>query len=307
MGTEVEADIVEIKPEQAEMLLEKNTGNRKVRKAIVERYARDMQGGDWDVNGDAIKESPDGEILDGQHRLLACVQAGVPFKTLFVRNVEPSARITMDTGIRRSFADVLRWKGEKSVSDLGSAIECAMRWDYTGTPAHTGAIYSNAERLAWLDDNPDIREAVRLSSPLRRAPLRFPISASGSFVFRIMRLSPEDAHGWIEGVVSGANLDVNDPMARFRNFCIKAVTRKGTLPREEFAALATKSWNAFLEGREIRLLSWKRGGVQREEFPSMLAPDGRSYEEFLTDPNPDEDSAIQPVKMYHPLDEAETA
>lgn len=274
-----------ITPEVAEEILKANLDNRKVRPATVDRYARDMQTGAWPITGEALKFSKDGTLIDGQHRLFACVQAGVPFQTLVIRGLEFESREVMDTGAKRTFADVLRWHSETQVTGLSAAIECGLCWDESGTPAHRGPTHTNHERLVWLGANPDIRDAVK-SWTFAPAPTRFPLSAGAPFLMRARRISPELAEQFVQGFKTGEMLSANSPLLRLKTWCFNAGASKGRLGREDYAAIAVKAWNAFVQGREVKQLSWRRASTGRgEDFPLMLTPDGRTYEEIITDPN----------------------
>ncbi|MDP2620568.1 MAG: hypothetical protein Q8P46_10395, partial [Hyphomicrobiales bacterium] len=71
-----------ITPELAREWLEKtNRKNRPLSELKWTAYAVDMLEGRWQYNGDAIRFGSDGVLLDGQHRLMACVEAGIPFET----------------------------------------------------------------------------------------------------------------------------------------------------------------------------------------------------------------------------------
>lgn len=54
-----------ITPKKARELLKLNTRNRKLSKALVSKYAGDMRAGRWPYNGDPIRVSKDGVLLDG--------------------------------------------------------------------------------------------------------------------------------------------------------------------------------------------------------------------------------------------------
>ena len=71
-----------ITPEYAKELLDYNKKNRSLSKATVDRYAEDMRKDNWQQNGEAIKIDWDGNLIDGQHRLAACVKSGVSFDKL---------------------------------------------------------------------------------------------------------------------------------------------------------------------------------------------------------------------------------
>jgi len=47
----------------------------------VDQYARDMLAGHWPLAGEGIRFDEADQLIDGRHRLRACVKAGVPFQT----------------------------------------------------------------------------------------------------------------------------------------------------------------------------------------------------------------------------------
>lgn len=282
-GTQVTTHVATITPQQAEALLKSNVDNRKIRPTVVTKYAEDMRNGNWDVNGDAIKISDTGILVDGQHRLYGCIEAGVPFTTVVIRNVAFQARETMDTGSKRTFADVLRWRGEVQVTQLAAAIEAGMFWDEFGNPSHKGTLNSNATRLAWLNANPDIRDAVR-TFHFYGAPWRFPASVGAPFYMRAARIAPDDAAHFAKLLRTGADIGEDHPVARLRTWLFATSSQRVTHPREEFVALGIKAWNSYITGRPVKVLKWRRGGSRPEEFPIMLGPDGRTYDEIMSDP-----------------------
>ena len=77
-----------ITPAVAEAMLKTSEAlgaiNRKLNNRHVELYANEIRSNRWKLNGDAIRLDADGRILDGQHRLHACVLAGIPFQTIVI-------------------------------------------------------------------------------------------------------------------------------------------------------------------------------------------------------------------------------
>jgi hypothetical protein len=67
----VQAHIEMITPEMAERILSGKAPNRHVSAGVIHKYARDMVAGRWRLNGQTIKISSSGKLLDGQHRLEA--------------------------------------------------------------------------------------------------------------------------------------------------------------------------------------------------------------------------------------------
>lgn len=137
--------LVTITPEMAEIMLEKNIANRKVNQANVNRIAADMATGNYKLNGETIKISPNHEILDGQHRLLACVKSNMPFKTYIVYNVEREAIGTIDMGKGRSVADSLNVMGCNIKSGIIPAMNFYFNRGQKLTTAQTGCLWNAYE------------------------------------------------------------------------------------------------------------------------------------------------------------------
>ncbi len=71
-----------VTPELAEKLLKRNPNFRSMRVGLIQKYAREMKDDEWILNGATIIFNGDGKLVDGQHRLAACVEAGVKFPTI---------------------------------------------------------------------------------------------------------------------------------------------------------------------------------------------------------------------------------
>ena len=74
-------DDVLITPEIAEAWLTQNNNNRPVSAGVIRKYARDMRADKWLFTGDAIRFDKNKNLIDGQHRLMACIAAETPFRT----------------------------------------------------------------------------------------------------------------------------------------------------------------------------------------------------------------------------------
>jgi len=303
------ANVVTITPEGAAKLLESNTRNRKLRKKIVSRLARDMASDNWAQNGESIKISKDGRLIDGQHRLHACIEAGVPFRILLIRGLDDETQKTMDRNFPRAFSDTLHWQGETATAALGGAIEVSMTWDEQGFLNQHRPVHTPNEKLAWLEANPDIREGVKVAATINRAPLRMPVSVMSPFFMRLNRISAEDAAGFVAHLKSGAELAESHPIYRLRSWVFTMNGQKGSLPREDYVAVSIKAWNAWIQDREIRQLTWKRGGIRSEAFPILIDAMGNSYEDLMeaakTAVKPGRDSFPDTADLANTDDDAE--
>ena len=72
-----------VSPAEAKRNLETSERNRQINKARVQRYAEDMRAGKWSP-ATLLVFDEDGHMVDGHHRMLAVVEAGmaVPFCVL---------------------------------------------------------------------------------------------------------------------------------------------------------------------------------------------------------------------------------
>ena len=76
----METQWMTVTPEMAKHRLEKqNTRNRNLSRIKVDQYARDMKNGDWSKTHQGIAFYDDDVLADGQHRLAAIIQSGVPY------------------------------------------------------------------------------------------------------------------------------------------------------------------------------------------------------------------------------------
>lgn len=110
-----------ITPEIAREYLKFNKINRPLNKSTVNFYAKEMANGEWKLNGEAICFQ--GNVLvNGQHRLQACIQSNIPFRTVVVRGVEENSFTTYDSGRLRTNADVFSLMDIKNASTVASSI-----------------------------------------------------------------------------------------------------------------------------------------------------------------------------------------
>lgn len=105
-------------PELAGKIIEeRNPYNyRNISMETVAIFANDMKNGNWKENGECIKFDTNGNLIDGQHRLMAVIQSGIPIEFVVVLDLDTSVADTIDIGRKRSIEQYLKWadKGYKS-------------------------------------------------------------------------------------------------------------------------------------------------------------------------------------------------
>lgn len=103
----MKAEICMITPKMAAKLLERNPYNRNLSARTVEIYAEAMRRNEWHSNGESISIDEDGNLINGQHRLAACVKAGVPFCTTLVTGVKKQDSYLFDKGRGRTVRNTI--------------------------------------------------------------------------------------------------------------------------------------------------------------------------------------------------------
>lgn len=143
-----------ITPAKAEKMLDRNTGNRKLRDGVVEKYAADMRDGHWTECIVPIAFYDNGDIADGQHRLWAILESGTTQRFFVLRDLRREAGLNIDTGLGRSLVDNARISGIDP--DLTNEMVSVARALETGERQRTSM--PNHQRLELVNKH---REAIK--------------------------------------------------------------------------------------------------------------------------------------------------
>ncbi len=157
--SQVRTEILTITPTEAKRMLEGNTNNRRLSKIRVRELAEAIRRGDWSLNGESLKFNGK-QLLDGQHRLHAVVEANKPIKTLVVWGLNPNVFLTLDQQKRRSVIDALHINGEENTKILASAIALVFDIRRGGDWMRGKARVDNREAMRFLDKEPQIRDSA---------------------------------------------------------------------------------------------------------------------------------------------------
>jgi hypothetical protein len=116
-------EIIRITPNQATRWIEHNIPkNRKLRRAKVAQYAADMVNGRWRLSNDAISFDSHGMLVNGQHRLHACVKSGVAILSILLWNIPTESFAVLDSGMLRTTDDRFRMTGHEYPYGFGATV-----------------------------------------------------------------------------------------------------------------------------------------------------------------------------------------
>lgn len=236
-----------ITPERAKELLEINEGNRPIRMVHAKRLAAEILAGRWKVNGDTICMNGE-RLIDGQHRLMACVLAGTPITTFVVEGLSSDVFSTKDTGARRSGSDTLAVLGEKYTSPTSTALNLVHNY-YQGVALTTHVPTSLLPTL--LDKYPGIRESVPRCFDTKKI-VSAPSLAAVHYI--CAQIDREEANRFVADIMKGMNLSEGDPVLLLREQLLLNMTKRDKMNRTHIFKLMIKTWNLRRDGKFCRLL-----------------------------------------------------
>lgn len=241
----------QVSPAQAETWLTTNTNNRRIRKTKVDSYARDMESGDWQENGDSVCFDAEGHLIDGQHRLSAVVAAGVSVWLLIVRGLPSKAQDTIDDGAKRTMADTFGFHGVANQHVAAAVVRRVALWQ-NGVRANSGSNYqpTKSEQMELWRTDPTLRAAVEATVSIGKKAL-LPPSIVGLTWWLFSQLSPEDCAAFWYGMATGANLEPGSPVLILRDRVAKAMTAPGRIPESQLLAWTIKCWNLWRSDKTV--------------------------------------------------------
>lgn len=263
-GQTITAAIETITPETAKHYLTRQARNRPVKKGHVARLAADMKAGRWDMTGEAIKFNGS-TLIDGQHRLVACVESDCAFTTLVVRGLSTDAAKVMDIGVKRGVSDAIRMFGTNQVPNTVTVAACAriimslrLRPD---TPTAAYSMVTHAEIVGEIESNLDEYNSAA------RYGMLFKSWGSSSSAAALAMLATESSYSYeqlqqyYEHVSSGVGLNANDPCLTYRNWISKRPMR-ARIDAWTYLSAHIKCFGAFTHGRTLqKLYTWNGGST----------------------------------------------
>jgi hypothetical protein len=265
-----------VTPEVARNWLNFNYRNRNQREGGKKDYSSDMAENNFAVNGSTIsfsrplKESEDSKVpagkpvlMDGQHRLESCVRSNAPFVVYVAYGIEPGVRQTIDTGIRRTFGDVLALEGEKNTLVLASVVKRVHAWVHGDKHLTMKKVTSTHSQLHdFLGDHPEIRRSAEIASRTRS---EFDLTTGqalrqsnvGLAHWLFMQADESAAPEFFARLGDGAEMPLNHPIMTLRRRLVKDMTVKqqpvgGTrrellhIPDWQQMCYYIRTWNAYL-------------------------------------------------------------
>lgn len=133
-------EVVWVTPFLAQEWMLLNTKNRRVRERNVKKLEEAMREGGYCLTHQGIAFSENGNLIDGQHRLLAIISTGIPCWMWVVFDVPKGAELFIDQLLNRSDTDNLVIDDFETNERITQTANMAIDGIKTGTVKHKHSI-----------------------------------------------------------------------------------------------------------------------------------------------------------------------
>lgn len=271
----INTELMTVSPKVASELLESRNGvNRPLRRAHVVALAEAMRRGEWRVTHQGLALTSSGHLLDGQHRLAAIIEYGKPIRMMVSTGVPKDAFDVLDVGAKRTAGDMVSLAGLSHGNQMAATARLVIFYDLLSDKVWHGVEINkeiSTHRVVEfsVENGPALYAAIQLALPVRQI-VKMNMSALSTAAYLIDRVAPESeqAAEFFGRLASGESLGRGDPRLTLRNMYIGGRPDRRSMDRQYQLAVILKAWNAFVEGRQVKMFKWNPG----ENMPVVVAP-----------------------------------
>lgn len=266
------AKLMKITPDAARVMLERNKSdeweNRPHSVKGLRRYVRAMKRG-WKLTGEPIIFSRSGLLINGQHRLMACIEAGVPFECLVVFGVDDDAFQWMDTGIVRTAGHIFAIEGIPNYNQIAAISRIVYGYLKEQTWDGGSVEVENEQLLAFYYERENIAESVVAARAIGSSGL-MPMRWAGACHYICSLKHKAQANEFFEMLATGLGItDKKSPIYVLRKRLLdNAQSTSAKLGPIHIGAFTIQAWNM------TRKQAWKSGSYRwrteaspNESFP----------------------------------------
>ena len=258
---------VKITPSLASVMLEYNTKNRGLSKHTIANYARQMRNGLWIYTRQPIIFSDHERLIDGQHRLEACIESGDSFEADIAFGAPDEAFSRIDIGKKRTAADIFHIHGVENCNNIASAS----RWvwiyenDYMrGQHGDPGKHITPEELYEFYLTHPRLDDSMHIAHAFKNRERLVPPSLAMAIHYLCARKSRKQADDFFEKVSTGVGLmSKSDPAWKLRSRLIAYAEQGGAGSRTRLAGEIIQAWNAMRANRKS--VKW-----EFDKFPRII-------------------------------------
>lgn len=271
---------------EIQSLLDAETNFRKVDLANRNKLLDIMREGNWcPGNGECLAFNDSGELVNGQHRLMAAqtYQRETGNKVWFwcAEGVREADATNMDNGKSRRFRDYLERDGVKRASYASAIVLAACKMDHYGAGSNLEPTFRNVmeEKGKFAKKFPidrmidtfrrhrkEVEYWAEVGEKLCRSGAPNP-GMLASIGYQLAKQHNTEAKLFFSYLVDGTDLKAGDPILMLRERFRDNKVGVERIPSANIAAVTVKAWVAWMRGEQPRILRWRGSGPKAEEFP----------------------------------------
>lgn len=215
-----------------------------------------MNRGEWQYNGDTIRLSKSGRLLDGQHRLAAIERSGIPQRYTIVDGLEDESFTTIDVGKARTVGDMLYIAGEKNTNSLAAVAKMNLIFLAIGKPQHEahGKTPTHTEIVAHAEANHIMQDSVNFTAGNAWLKRYMGPSVSGFCHYRFRLDNENVCNYFFSDLISGEFSYKDSPVKYMRDFLLEESNASAKTTKIKRIAMMFHAYKAFRESRPVRLI-----------------------------------------------------
>jgi hypothetical protein len=266
-----------IGPEEAQELLDRNYDlNRNLRKTSVEAMALDMIAERWFFNGDSLRFTRSGVLVDGQHRLKGVIESETEqdFLIITLMGNPDEVYATIDGGRPRNHGDIAKACGYTNYSLLSGIANCVWRIEKSSTVEGKSVKRAMPKTVVhqFIEARPDLQEAA--SFVTCKCQGRYGIrgwlnpSVAGAAYYFWSKVNQTRAAEFMERLAKDDRDErgLQDPACVLRRKLCDAAHRKRRYTENEVLYLLQKAWEIDGDGTEATRLHFQVPRTPRAVF-----------------------------------------
>ena len=229
-----------------------------------------MKAGRWSLNGESLKFSANGRLLDGQSRLMAIELAAVPVVLEVRAGLPDAAQQSMDVGEVRKNAHTLEMLGENYPNMLAPALKLCWlleRGQLGGAKFKDSPVMENYEVQPMLQRHAALKRSIGwVVSDGHKVKRLLRQSEAAFFHYIFGTISFERRDWFFDGLVDGIGLAKTSAVYHLREKLLGGeIPRVGEPNARLRRALIIKAWNHVQAGESVSMLRL----LPAERFPSI--------------------------------------
>jgi hypothetical protein len=258
---------MKITPKMAEVMLGWNIQNRPLAESTVKKYAAVMRAGRWQYTGETIIFSKS-RLMNGQHRLEACVASGVAFDVLVVFGAPDPAFAFMDVGKTRTASNIFAIHSVPNHAVMAAAVQWVLGYETGAIGSAVKGTYGkdHAELYEGYLKHPKLQDSAWVAHLFAKRRIVSP-SMMCAIHYVCARKAQGEADTFFRKVAEGIGFNgKKDPAYKLNKTIVDRAVAQDQLGRKAAAAITIKAWNASRLSRDVGALKFEADEV----FPKVI-------------------------------------